>query len=57
MVDIKKDIKRTYFLPPSIDVEVKVRAAREGVKQSDIVRMALERYLYSQDEKKSRTRT
>jgi|GEM_PF-5389787 len=51
VVDTKNDIKRTYFIPHSIDVDVKIRAAKDDVKQSDVVVKALELYLYSQDKK------
>ncbi|MGB6592216.1 MAG: hypothetical protein WBE68_11985 [Candidatus Nitrosopolaris sp.] len=45
MVDVKNDIKRTYYLPEPVDIEVKVRAARDRMRPSDVVRMALESYL------------
>jgi hypothetical protein len=40
VVDVKTDIKRTYYMPESIDIEVKVRAARDRVRPSDVVRAA-----------------
>jgi hypothetical protein len=52
MVDTKNDIKRTYFLPPSLDVKIKVTAAEEGLKQSDVVRTALEMYFAQKKDKR-----
>ena len=52
MVNIKSDIKRTYFLPPPLDVKIKVAAAEEGLKQSDIVRTALEMYFAQKKDKR-----
>jgi hypothetical protein len=54
MVDVKNDIKRTYYLPELIDMEVKVRAARDRMRPSDVVRMALESYLGLGSEKKGK---
>jgi hypothetical protein len=45
MVNVKSDIKRTYYLPEPLDMEIKVRAARDRVKPSDVVRAAIELYL------------
>lgn len=43
-----------YYLPESVDMEVKVRAARDRVKPSDVVRTALESYLGLDKDKKSK---
>lgn len=45
MVDIAHSIKRTYYLRDEQDVAIKVRAAHDHVKPSDVVERAIDQYL------------
>jgi hypothetical protein len=57
MTDIKKKfadyaIKRTYYFTKEQDMEIKIRAARDNVKPSDVVQRAVDVYLGLDKKKK-----
>jgi hypothetical protein len=39
------NVKRTYIIPDKLDVEIKIKAAKERVRPDYIVLKALEKYV------------
>jgi len=39
------NVKRTYIIPDKLDVQIKIKAAKERVRPNDIVLRALEEYV------------
>lgn len=42
---MENEVKRTYILPEQLDMEIKMKAVRDRVHPSDIIRLAVEQYL------------